>query len=153
MKLLKEFREFAIKGNVVDMGVGIVIGAAFTSVVNSLVKDIFTPLLGMMLAGIDFTNLFLVLRQGKHGGPYTSLVQANADDAVTLNFGQFLNSTISFIIVAFVLFFLIRAINRLKNTAEPKADTPAGRECPYCYSVVPEKASRCPFCTSDISIQ
>jgi large conductance mechanosensitive channel len=152
MKLLKEFKEFAVKGNVVDMGVGIVIGAAFTSVVNSLVKDVFTPLLGLALAGIDFTNWFITIKQGKHGGPYSSLAQAQADSAVTVNFGQFLNSIISFLIVAFVLFFLIRAINRLKQMAEPPAEeAPKKRECPYCFSVVPDQASRCPFCTSDIS--
>lgn len=154
MKLLNEFKEFAVKGNVVDMGVGIVIGAAFTSVVNSLVKDIFTPLLGLALAGIDFTNWFVTLKQGKQGGPYSNLAQAQADSAVTINFGQFLNSIISFLIVAFVLFFVIRAINRLKQMAEPPAEeAPTKRQCPYCFSIVPEKASRCPFCTSDISNQ
>jgi len=152
-KLLNEFKEFAVKGNVVDMGVGIVIGAAFTSVVNSLVKDVFTPLLGLALAGIDFTNWFVTLKSGKAGGPYSTLAQAQADSAVTLNFGQFLNSIISFLIVAFVLFFLIRAINRLKQATEPVVDAPKKRECPYCFSVVPDKASRCPYCTSDISNQ
>ena len=150
MSIVQEFKEFAVKGNVVDMGVGIVIGAAFTSVVNSLVKDVFTPLLGLALAGIDFTNWFITLKLGKSGGPYSTLDQAQADSAVTLNFGQFLNSIISFLIVAFVLFFLIRTINRLKQEEEPVADAPKKRQCPYCFSVVPEKASRCPFCTSDI---
>ena len=149
MKLLNEFKEFAVKGNVVDMGVGIVIGAAFTSVVNSLVKDIFTPLLGLALAGIDFADWFVTLKQGKQGGPYSSLAQAQADSAVTMNFGQFLNATISFLIVAFVLFFLIRTINRLKHE-EQAEEAPTKRQCPYCFSVVPEKASRCPYCTSDI---
>ena len=154
MKLLNEFKEFAVKGNVVDMGVGIVIGAAFTSVVNSLVKDVFTPLLGLALAGIDFTNWFITLKPGKGGGPYSTLAQAQADSAVTMNFGQFLNSIISFLIVAFVLFFLIRAINRLKQATEsPAVEAPKKRECPYCFSVVPDKASRCPYCTSDISNQ
>ena len=151
MKLLNEFKEFAVKGNVVDMGVGIVIGAAFTSVVNSLVKDIFTPLLGLALAGIDFTNWFVTLKQGKNGGPYSSLAQAHADSAVTVNFGQFINSIISFLIVAFVLFFLIRTINRLKKVEEPVEAAAKKRQCPYCLSVVADTASRCPFCTSDIS--
>jgi len=153
MKLLNEFKEFAVKGNVVDMGVGIVIGAAFTSVVNSLVKDVFTPLLGLALAGIDFTNWFITLKQGKAGGPYSTLAQAQADSAVTVNFGQFLNSIISFLIVAFVLFFLIRTINRLKHAEESVVAAPKKRQCPYCFSVVPEEASRCPFCTSDITNQ
>ena len=130
MKLLNEFKEFAVKGNVVDMGVGIVIGAAFTSVVNSLVKDVFTPLLGLALAGIDFTNWFITLKLGKSGGPYSTLAQAQADSAVTLNFGQFLNSIISFLIVAFVLFFLIRTINRLK---QPQ------RRC-FCLFYIQEKS-------------
>lgn len=151
MKLLNEFKQFAVKGNVVDMGVGIVIGAAFTSVVNSLVKDVFTPLLGLALAGIDFTNWFVTLKPGKNGGPYSNLVQAHADGAVTLNIGQFFNSIISFLVVAFVLFFLIRTINRLKHVEEPAAEVAKKRQCPYCLSVVADKASRCPFCTSDIS--
>jgi large conductance mechanosensitive channel len=151
MSLLNEFKQFAVKGNVVDMGVGIVIGAAFTSVVNSLVKDLFTPLLGLALAGIDFTNWFVTLKSGKGGGPYSTLAQAQADSAVTLNFGQFLNSIISFLIVAFVLFFLIRAINRLKQATETPVEEVKKRVCPYCFSVVADNATRCPHCTSDIT--
>lgn len=149
MKLLNEFKEFAIKGNVVDMGVGIVIGAAFTSVVNSLVKDIFTPLLGMVLTGIDFSNWFVILKTGRNGGPYATLGQAQMDSAVTLNLGLFLNAVISFLIVAFALFFLIRAINRLQRPDQSPAAPVNTRECPFCLSSIPDKASRCPFCTSE----
>jgi len=151
MKILKEFQDFAIKGNVVDMGVGIVIGAAFTSIVNSLVKDIITPILGLFLAGVDFSNWFITLKSGKAGGPYSSLKQALTDNAITLNVGQFLNAILSFLIVAFVLFFLIRVINRLRSANEPETTAAVKRECPYCRSTIADDATRCPFCTSDIT--
>lgn len=151
MQFFKEFREFAVKGNVVDMGVGIVIGAAFTSVVNSLVKDIFSPLLGLLTAGLNFSDWFLVVRPGHQGGPYRSLLQAQADQAVTLNFGVFLNAMISFLIVSLALFFVVRAINSVRRPHDAVADPADNRECPRCYSAITKKASRCPFCTSDIT--
>jgi len=150
MKVLNEFKEFAVKGDVVGMGVGIVIGAAFTSIVNSLVKDIFNPLLGLLTKGLDFANLFVLLRVGKTGGLYDSLAQAQADNAITLNIGVFINALISFLIVAFVLFFLVRAVNRLKRPEDSIADPIRTRECPWCFSVISLKATRCPFCTSDV---
>lgn len=148
-KFLKEFREFAVKGNVVDMAVGIIIGAAFTTIVNSLVKDIFTPLLGLATGGLNFTNQFLVLREGD-GGPYHTLEQAQAAGAVTLNYGLFMNAALSFLIVAFATFVLIRNINRLKNLAQPPetAAAPTVKSCPYCISKIPFPATRCPACTS-----
>ena len=150
MKLLKEFKEFAVKGDVVDMGVGIVIGAAFTSIVNSLVKDVFTPFLALLTTGVNFGNWFIILRKGDKGGPYTTLMQAQADNAITLNIGSFLNSVISFLIVAIVLFFVIRAINRLKRPENVTADPVATKECPYCFSVISSKATKCPFCTTQL---
>jgi large conductance mechanosensitive channel len=150
MKILKEFKEFAVKGDAVGMGVGIVIGAAFTAIVNSLVKDIFTPFLALLTTGVNFSNWFITLREGGKGGPYTSLVQAQADNAVTLNIGTFLNAVISFFIVAVVLFFIIRAINRLKRPEQVTVDPIKTKECPYCFSVVSINATRCPFCTSEI---
>ena len=151
MKLLNEFKEFAVKGNVVDMGVGIVIGAAFTSIVNSLVKDVLTPFLALMTTGVDFGNWFFTLRDGENGGPYATLVQAQTDNAITLNIGFFLNALVSFLIVSAVLFFVIRAINRLKRPEEVTADPVETKECPFCFSVISHKARRCPFCTTDLS--
>lgn len=152
-KFLKEFREFAVKGNVVDMAVGIIVGAAFTSIVNSLVKDIFTPLIGLMTGGLNFSNQFLVLRAGTGEGPYNTLEQAQAAGAVTLNYGLFANAVMSFLIVAFAVFILVRNINRLKNLAHPPetAAAPTVKSCPYCVSKIPLEATRCPSCTSHLS--
>lgn len=152
-KFLKEFREFAVKGNVVDMAVGIIIGAAFTAIVNSLVKDVFTPLVGLATGGLNFTNQFWVLREGAGDGPYNTLEQAQAAGAVTLNYGLFLNATLSFLIVAFATFVLIRNINRLKNLhqqPEAPAAAPTVKSCPYCISKIPLPATRCPACTSEL---
>jgi large conductance mechanosensitive channel len=152
IKILKEFKEFAVKGDAVDMSVGIIIGAAFTSIVNSLVKDIFTPLLGLLTADVNFTNWFLTIQEGEKGGPYASLELAQADNAVVLNIGLFINSVVTFMIVAFVLFFLIRAVNQLKRPEEVTADPVKTKECPHCFSNISAKARRCPFCTSEIEI-
>lgn len=150
-RFLKEFREFAVKGNVVDMAVGIIIGAAFTAIVNSLVKDIFTPLIGLITGGVNFTNQFWVLRAGSGAGPYHTLEQAQAAGAVTLNYGLFINATLSFLIVAFATFVLIRNINRLKNLHhEPEPAAPTVKSCPYCVSKIPLEATRCPACTSHL---
>jgi len=148
--MIKEFRDFVMKGNVVDMAVGIIIGAAFTSVVNSLVADILMPPIGLLLGKVDFTNLFLVLREGKVTGPYSSLASAKASGAVTFNYGVFVNAIISFIIVAFAVFVLIRNINRLKRRQEAAAEPPAIKECPYCLSPIPLNAVRCAHCTSQL---
>jgi large conductance mechanosensitive channel len=123
--MLKEFREFAIKGNVVDMAVGIIIGAAFSKIVDSLVRDVIMPPIGLLLGKVDFSNLFLVLREGKVVGPYATVEAAQKAGAVTFNYGMFINTIVSFTIVAFAVFLLIRAINRLKRKEEEKAAEPA----------------------------
>jgi len=148
--VFKEFKEFAVKGNVVDMAVGIIIGAAFTSIVNSLVNDIIMPPIGLILGKVDFTNLFLVFKEGKVAAPYSSLVDAKAAGAVTLNYGIFINAIISFLIVAFAVFLLVRTINRLKRQSEEPAVVAATKECPFCLSIVPLKAIRCGHCTSEL---
>jgi large conductance mechanosensitive channel len=149
--MLREFKEFAMRGNVVDMAVGIIIGAAFGTIVNSLVSDIIMPPIGLLLGRVDFANLFVVLRQGTVAGPYSSLAQARAAGAVTMNYGLFVNAITSFIIVAFAVFLLVRSINRLKRQEKPAAAAPTAKECPYCFSSVAIKATRCPFCTSELA--
>jgi large conductance mechanosensitive channel len=123
--MLKEFREFAIKGNVVDMAVGIIIGAAFGKIVDSLVRDVIMPPIGLLLGKVDFSNLFLVMREGKIVGPYATVEAAQKAGAVTFNYGMFINTIVSFTIVAFAVFLLIRAINRLKRKEEEKPAAPA----------------------------
>jgi large conductance mechanosensitive channel len=148
--MFKEFREFAMRGNVVDMAVGIIIGAAFGTIVNSLVADIIMPPIGLILGHVDFANLFAVLKEGKIAGPYGSLAAAKAAGAVTLNYGVFINTIISFLIVAFSVFLLVRSINKLKRQQEAAPAAPATRECPFCLSVIPLKAVRCGHCTSEL---
>ena len=149
--MLKEFKEFAMRGNVVDMAVGIIIGAAFGTIVTSLVADILMPPIGLLLGNIDFANLFIVLKEGaKASGPYASLAAAKAAGAVTINYGLFINTVISFLIVAFAVFLLIRSINRLKRQEEAPPAVPTTKECPYCISMVPIKATRCSHCTSEL---
>jgi large conductance mechanosensitive channel len=140
--MLKEFREFALRGNLVDMAVGIIIGAAFTLVVNSLVKDIVMPPIGMALGGVDFTDLFISLS----GESYPSLAAAQAAGAATINYGLFINTLINFIITALAVFFLVRAMNRLRSAPAPAA--PDTKDCPFCASSISLKATRCPHCTS-----
>ena len=149
--MFKEFKEFAMRGNVVDMAVGIIIGAAFGSIVNSLVSDVIMPPIGLILGNVDFSNLFIVIKQGtRAAGPYISIADAKAAGAVTLNYGLFLNSIISFIIVAFSVFILIKGINRLKRKEEAPPAEPATKDCPYCYFTIPIKAVKCGHCASDI---
>ena len=149
--MLKEFKEFALKGNVVDLAVGIIIGGAFGVIVKSLVDDVLMPPVGMLLGGVDFANLFLVLKSGATAaGPYASLAEAKAAGAVTINYGVFLNAIVSFLIVAFAVFLLIRGINRMRRRGEA-APPPSTKECPYCVSAIPIKATRCPQCTSQLA--
>lgn len=149
--MFKEFREFAVKGNVVDMAVGIIMGAAFGTIVSSLVADILMPPLGLLFGKVDFSNLFVILREGtKAAAPYASLADAKSAGAITLNIGLFINHIISFVIVSFALFLLIRSINRLRRQQEA-APAPAPRACPHCFTPVHEKASRCPACTSSLT--
>lgn len=152
MGVIKEFKEFAIKGNVMDMAVGIIIGAAFGTVVKSLVDDILMPPIGMALGNVDFSNLFIVLKDGAKGlAGYATLADAKADGAVTISYGLFVNSIISFIIVAFALFILIKNMNRLKRAEPALAKVPTTKDCPQCFSTIHIKATRCPNCTSTLS--
>jgi large conductance mechanosensitive channel len=148
--MLKEFKEFAMRGNVVDMAVGIIIGAAFGTIVKSLVSDVIMPPVGLLLGNVDFTNLFIVLKQGSVAGPFALLADAQKAGAVTINYGVFLNTIISFIIIAFVVFLLIRYINKLKRGAEARPAEPITKECPHCLSSIPIKATRCAYCTAEL---
>lgn len=149
--MLKEFREFAMRGSVIDMAVGIIIGAAFGGIVSSLVSDVLMPPIGLLLGKVDFSNLYVVLAAGQTAGPYASLTAAQQAGAVTLNYGLFINRIINFVIVAFALFLLIRSINRMKRKAEAvPAPAPTTKDCPFCASAIPIKAVRCPHCTSEL---
>ena len=143
--MLKEFKEFALKGNVVDMAVGIIIGVAFGAIVKSLVSDLLMPPIGLILGNVDFSNLFVILKEGTMAGPYASLVDAQKAGAVTLNYGLFFNSIISFLIVAIAVFLVIRNLNKLRRQEDPPVDSKA---CQYCFSAIPVQATRCPNCTS-----
>ncbi|MBT9613303.1 MAG: large conductance mechanosensitive channel protein MscL [Burkholderiales bacterium] len=145
--MLKEFKEFAMRGNVVDMAVGIIIGAAFGAIVKSLVDDVIMPPIGMLMGNVDFSNLYVVLKEGAAAAPYASLADAKKAGAVTINYGLFVNSVISFLIVAFAVFMLIRNINRLKQEEAPAITS---KECAFCASAIPLKATRCPHCTSEL---
>jgi large conductance mechanosensitive channel len=147
--MLKEFKEFSMRGNVMDMAVGIVIGVAFGAIIKSFVDDILMPPIGLLLGNVDFTNLFLTLKAGKILGPYSTIQAARAAGAVTLNYGVFLNTVINFLIVAFAIFLLITRINVFSRQKQDEA-APKTKECPYCLSVVPAAASRCLHCTSEL---
>ncbi len=149
--MLKEFKEFAMRGNVMDMAVGIIIGAAFGAIVTSLVGDVIMPPIGLLLGNVDFSNLFVVLKDGATiAGPYHALADAKAAGAVTINYGMFINHVISFIIVAFAVFMIIRAMNRLQRKQEAAPAEPTTKDCPYCLSAVPIKATKCAHCTSEL---
>jgi large conductance mechanosensitive channel len=151
MGLVKEFKEFIMRGNVVDMAVGIIIGAAFGTIVKILVDDVLMPPIGLLLGGVDFSNFFIVLKQGaKAAGPYAALADAKAAGAVTINYGLFLNAIISFLIVAFAVFMLVHSINRMRREEKTEAVEPMSKDCPYCLSTIAIKASRCPHCTSEL---
>jgi large conductance mechanosensitive channel len=145
--MIQEFKKFALRGNVVDMAVGIIIGAAFGAIVKGLVDSIIMPPIGLLLGGMDFSNLFILLKTGTPAGPYASLAEAKAAGAVTIDFGAFINLVINFFIIALVLFFVIRVINRLHKEAPP---APTTKECPYCFSTISLNATRCAHCTSEL---
>ncbi len=148
--MMKEFKEFAVKGNVVDMAVGIIIGGAFGTIAKTLVSEVIMPPIGLLLGGIDFSNLFITLKDGATAaGPYLTLEAAKEAGAVTMNLGMFINSVISFLIIAFVVFILIMQINKLKKE-EPKAD-PTTKACDFCKSEIALDATRCPNCTSKLT--
>lgn len=151
MSLVKEFREFILRGNVIDMSVGIIIGAAFTKLVDSLVKDILMPPLALLMGKVDFTNLFVTLKEGAvQPGPYHTLEAAQQAGAITLNLGLFINVIISLIIVGGAVFALVKGINRLRREPAPVEASPNTKECPFCCSIIPMAATRCPNCTSEL---
>jgi large conductance mechanosensitive channel len=132
------------------MAVGIIIGAAFGTIVNSLVQDVIMPPIGLLLGNVDFSNIFAVIKEGKVAGPYASVAAAKAAGAVTINFGVFVNTLISFILIAFAVFLLVRTINKLRRQEEAPPPAPTTKECTYCFSSIPIKATRCPNCTSEL---
>lgn len=142
--MIKQFREFAMRGNVVDLAIGVIMGTAFGAIVNSLVKDIIMPPIGLLLGKVDFASLYVNLS----GGTFASLAEAQKAGAATLNYGVFINTLINFIIIALVMFLLVRGMNKLQKPA-PAAPAKT-KECPYCLSEIPLKATRCPHCTSEI---
>ena len=148
--MLKEFKEFAVRGNVVDMAVGVIIGAAFGKIVTSMVTDVMMPPLGAMTKGVDFVNHFIVLSGDGH---YETLEAAKAAGAATLNYGLFLNNIISFIIVAFAVFILVKQVNRLKRKEDTGSIAPTQKSCPFCFQSVSIKATRCSFCTSQLEVK
>lgn len=142
--MLKEFRDFIARGNALDLAIGIIIGGAFGAIVNSSVNDILMPPIGLLLGGVDFTNLFVNLTER----PFGSLAAAKNAGAPTINYGVFINTVINFLVISFVIFMLIKQINRLKRPAEVKA--PTTKDCPHCLSTIPLRATRCPHCTSEL---
>jgi len=151
--VLKDFKAFILRGNVVDMAVGLIIGAAFGAIVTSLVKDVIMPPIGLALGGIDFANMAIVLKAGAPAGPYATLADAQAAGAVTMNYGLFINTVIAFLVIALVVFFfIVKPIARM--TAPKKAAAPAApttKDCPFCFTGIPIKATRCPNCTSALT--
>jgi len=145
---MKEFKEFAMRGNVIDMAVGIIIGAAFGKIVSSLVNDILMPPIGLLLGKMDFSNLFLNLS----GKTYSTVAEAKAAGAVTISYGVFINNIIDFTIVAFAVFLLVRQVNKLQKKTETVPSVPSTKECKYCLSSIPVKAVRCPHCTSALDV-
>jgi large conductance mechanosensitive channel len=148
--MMKEFREFILRGNVLDLAVGVIIGAAFGGIVSSLVNDVIMPPIGLALGSVDFRDLFLVLKEGANNpGPYATLALAKEAGAVTLNYGSFVNTVVQFLIIGFSIFLVVRAANKIHKKAAPPPPAPT-RECPFCYSTVAPKATRCPHCTSEL---
>ena len=144
--MLQEFKEFAMKGNVLDMAVGVIIGGAFGKIVSSIVSDILMPPIGLLMGKVDFASLFINLS----GGAYPSLTAAKAAGAPTINYGVFLQTILDFIIVAFVIFLLVKQVNRLKRQPDAPAAPPTTKDCPHCLSSIPIKATRCAHCTSEL---
>lgn len=146
--MLKEFKAFAMRGNVLDLAVGIIIGGAFGTIVKSLVDDVIMPPIGLALGNVDFSNLFVLLKAGeKAAPPYSTVAEAQAAGAVTVNYGLFINSIITFLIIAFAVFLIVRLANRMKPA---DADAPSTKDCPYCRMPIPIGATRCPQCTSEL---
>jgi large conductance mechanosensitive channel len=149
--MIQEFKAFALRGNVVDMAVGIIIGGAFGTIVKSLVDDVIMPPVGLLLGGVDFSDFFAVLKQGIPPGPYATLADARSAAAVTVNYGTFLNAVLSFLIVGWAVFLLVRGVNRMRHREETAKAAAPTKECHYCASAIPVKATRCPQCTSQLA--
>jgi large conductance mechanosensitive channel len=149
--MLKEFKEFAVKGNAFDLAVGVIIGASFGAIVASLVKDIIMPPISFLTGGLDFSNKFIVLKAGKDGADsFTNVADAVKAGAVTWNYGNFISLVINFVIVAFAVFLMVRAFNKMKRP-KPGSAAPVSKDCPFCAMTIPIKATRCPHCTSEMS--
>src|SRR5947207_580660 len=149
--MFKEFKEFAVKGNAIDLAVGVIIGAAFGGIVNSLVKDILMPPIGLLIGGLDFSNKFLILKAAPGGGVFATPADAVKAGAVTWNYGNFITLVINFVIVAFCIFLVVKAMNKMKKPSPTAA--PVSKDCPTCAMTIPIKAKRCPHCTSELSSQ
>jgi large conductance mechanosensitive channel len=145
--MFKEFKDFAMRGNVIDLAIGVIIGGAFGKIVSSLVTDIIMPPIGLALGKVDFSNLYINFS----GGTYATLADAQAAGAVTVNYGNFINTIINFLIIAIVIFLLVRQINKLQKPAAPALVTT--KDCPYCFIAIPLNATRCPHCTSQLSTE
>lgn len=149
--MLNDFKTFIMRGNVLDMAVGVIIGGSFGAIAKSLVEDVIMPPIGMLLGNVDFSNLFVVLKEGATtAGPYATVAAAKAAGAVTLNLGLFINTVISFLIVAFAVFMMIKMINKLKREPAPVVAEPTTKSCTYCFTEIPLQATRCPHCTSTL---
>jgi large conductance mechanosensitive channel len=148
--MLEEFKKFIMRGNVLDLAVGVIIGGAFGAIISSLVADIIMPPIGLLLGRVDFANLLIVLKHGDPTGPYASLAAAQEAGAVTMNYGLFINTIINFVIIALAIFLIIRAANKLQREEEAPPAEPTTKECPYCATTIPIQATRCPHCTSEL---
>ena len=146
----KEFKDFAMKGNVVDLAIAVIMGGSFGAIVKSIVSDIIMPPIGLLIGGVDFASLYIQLKAGEPAGPYLTLLEAQEAGAVTINYGAFLSTVITFIIVALVMFLIIKAMNSLEKEEEPAPAEPTTKECPFCCTEIPIKATRCPHCTSKL---
>lgn len=149
--MFKEFKEFAMRGNVVDMATGIVIGGAFGTIVKSMVDDVLMPPIGLLLGGVDFSNFFVVIKDGKTPGPYDAIASVKAAGAVSINYGLFINAIISFLIVAFAIFMVIKGMNAMRRQQEAPPAEPTTKACPFCATDIPIQATRCPHCTSELA--
>lgn len=146
MKMLQEFKKFALKGNMIDLAVGVIIGGAFNGIVNSLVNDIIMPVLSLFTGKLDFANWFIAL----DGNTYSTIAEAQEKGAATLNYGNFISGLISFVIMAFVVFMLVKSINKLKKEEKPASAAPTTKKCPFCKTDIPLEATKCPHCTSTL---
>lgn len=148
--MFNEYKKFALKGNVLDMAVGIVVGGAFATIATSLVDNVVSPILGLLTSGVDMADLFIVLKHGAEGGDYVTLAAANKDGAVTLSYGLFINSLFSFLIVSWFCFLIVKGINHLRLKEEVKEEK-GTKECPLCFSTIDKRATKCSACASDLA--